>query len=200
MSKTYVFLGDSTTDANRLWLPEFHGLGNGYVSILASSIRQKDPDAKIINKGFDGFTLPFLFKNLERDCLKWHPDNIVILIGINDVGIAMNTGVTLKEQKFFSLYERLLDEIITWSDASILLLTPFIFPHPAEYASWIPSVREAETMICHCAASFHVPVLTLHDRFHHFALELGMDAVTTDGIHLTQAGHQFLADLIAPYL
>ena len=33
--KNFVFLGDSITDANRLWLPEYKGLGNGYVKILA---------------------------------------------------------------------------------------------------------------------------------------------------------------------
>ncbi|MFQ9153319.1 MAG: hypothetical protein ACLR6B_19680 [Blautia sp.] len=68
--KNFVFLGDSITDANRLWLPEHKGLGNGYVNLLAEKLSH---EFTVINKGHDSFTLPFLLRNLECDCLSFSP-------------------------------------------------------------------------------------------------------------------------------
>ena len=59
--KNFVFLGDSITDAGRLWLPEYNGLGNGYVKILSEKLSDK---FSVINKGHGSFTLPFLLRNL----------------------------------------------------------------------------------------------------------------------------------------
>ena len=53
--KNFVFLGDSITDAGRLWLPEYNGLGNGYVKILSEKLSDK---FSVINKGHGSFTLP----------------------------------------------------------------------------------------------------------------------------------------------
>ena len=70
--KNFVFLGDSITDAGRLWLPEYNGLGNGYVKILSEKLSDK---FSVINKGHGSFTLPFLLRNLTTDCLsrRLHP-------------------------------------------------------------------------------------------------------------------------------
>lgn len=68
--KNFVFLGDSITDAGRLWLPEYNGLGNGYVKILSEKLSDK---FSVINKGHGSFTLPFLLRNLTTDCRRLHP-------------------------------------------------------------------------------------------------------------------------------
>ena len=68
--KNFVFLGDSITDAGRLWLPEYNGLGNGYVKILSEKLSDK---FSVINKGHGSFTLPFLLRNLTTDCLSLSP-------------------------------------------------------------------------------------------------------------------------------
>ena len=61
--KNFVFLGDSITDAERLWIPEYNGLGNGYVQLLAEKLSN---NFTVINKGHDSFTLPFLLRNLDH--------------------------------------------------------------------------------------------------------------------------------------
>ena len=75
--KNFVFLGDSITDAERLWIPEYNGLGNGYVQLLAEKLSN---NFNVINKGHDTFTLPFLLRNLECDCLSFFPAAVSILI------------------------------------------------------------------------------------------------------------------------
>ena len=114
--KNFVFLGDSITDAGRLWLPEYNGLGNGYVKILSEKLSDK---FSVINKGHGSFTLPFLLRNLTTDCLSLSPAAVSILIGINDVGVAKNTGKSLRAQEFASNYDTLIRRLLEASIPSV---------------------------------------------------------------------------------
>lgn len=196
MSTVFVFAGDSITCANRLWLPKAGGLGNGYVSMLEPALKTHFPDAVIYNKGYDGFTVPALHRRIKQDGLPKDTDYVTILIGINDIGVAMNTGVSLDELDFSGHYRRLLEEIRWMTDARLLCAGPFIFPHPREYANWIPCVKKAEKEIAVLTNDFAIPFLPLHDTLNEFAQKAGFEAVTTDGIHLTEAGHRHLASLL----
>lgn len=188
--KNFVFLGDSITDAERLWLPEYKGLGNGYVQLLAEKLSH---EFTVINKGHDTFTLPFLLRNLETDCLSFSPAAVSILIGINDVGIAKNTGKSLRAQEFASNYDTLIRRLLEASISSVFLLGPFVFSRPQEYLNWLPELREAEHTIETLARQYQLPFLPLQDRMQEAEKEYGTDALTPDGIHLTAFGHELLA-------
>lgn len=189
----FVFLGDSITCADRLWNPGPEGLGNGYVSVLAESLRQQNPQIQIWNKGYDGFTLPFLLRNLQEDCIAKQPEFVCILIGINDIGVCKNTGMSLREQRFEENYRCLLGRIARETSARVLCLGPFIFPCPQEYEGWIPQVREAERDIAAAAQEFGAAFLPCHDFLNEACQDKGYREITTDGIHLTKKGHVLLA-------
>lgn len=188
-----IFLGDSITDAHRLWMPEYEGLGNGYVHQLREPLTEKYPGTVISNRGHDGFTMPFLLRTLERDCLRHHPDAVSVLIGINDVGISRNTGKNLADQEFGANYDTLLQRLLTQEIKNIFLMGPFLFPYPAEYLTWMEEVREVEMIIANTARRYQLPFLPLHDKMNQAAKDYGLDTVTTDGIHLTEFGHGLLA-------
>ncbi|MDO4343288.1 MAG: GDSL-type esterase/lipase family protein [Eubacteriales bacterium] len=200
MSHTYLFLGDSITDSQRLWLPETRGLGNGYVALLDAKVRAYDPDARVINKGHDGFTVPALLRFLTQGFPAPDADFISVLIGVNDVGVAMNTQRTLKELSFARDYERLLDTLCSRTNARLLCMGPFLFPYPRKYTLWMDCLREAEAAQRALAERMEIPFLPLQDRFCAASARYGYSAVTTDGIHLTDLGHSLLADFITPYL
>ncbi len=187
--KNFVFLGDSITDAGRLWLPEYNGLGNGYVNLLAEKLSH---EFTVINKGHDTFTLPFLLRNLECDCLSFSPAAVSVLIGINDVGVARNTGKSLRAQEFASNYDTLIRRLLDASISSVFLLGPFVFSRPQEYLNWRPEVREVENTIEALAHQYQLPFLPLQDRMQEAEKEYGTDALTPDGIHLTAFGHELL--------
>lgn len=188
--KNFVFLGDSITDAERLWLPEYNGLGNGYVKILAEKL---SGEFTSINKGHDTFTLPFLLRNLETDCLSFSPAAVSILIGINDIGVAKNTGKSLRAQEFASSYDTLIRRLLEASISSVFLLSPFIFSRPQEYLNWLPEVREVENTIENLARQYQLPFLPLQERMQESEKQYGTEMLTPDGIHLTPFGHKLLA-------
>ena len=188
--KNFVFLGDSITDAERLWLPEYNGLGNGYVQLLAEKLSH---EFTVINKGHDTFTLPFLLRNLETDCLSFSPAAVSILIGINDIGVAKNTGKSLRAQEFASIYDTLIRRLLEASISSVFLLSPFIFSRPQEYLNWLPEVREVENTIENLARQYQLPFLPLQERMQESEKQYGTEMLTPDGIHLTPFGHELLA-------
>lgn len=187
--KNFVFLGDSITDAERLWIPEYNGLGNGYVQLLAEKLSN---NFNVINKGHDTFTLPFLLRNLECDCLSFSPAAASILIGINDIGVAKNTGKSLRAQEFAYNYDTLIRRLLEASISSVFLLSPFVFSRPQEYLNWLPEVREVENTMEALARQYQLPFLPLQERMQE-AEKYGTDALTPDGIHLTAFGHELLA-------
>ena len=188
--KNFVFLGDSITDAERLWLPEYNGLGNGYVQLLAEKLSH---EFTVINKGHDSFTLPFLLRNLKTDCLSFSPAAVSILIGINDIGVAKNTGKSLRAQEFASNYDTLIRRLLEASISSVFLLSPFIFSRPQEYLNWLPEVREVENTIENLARQYQLPFLPLQERMQESEKQYGTEMLTPDGIHLTPFGHKLLA-------
>ena len=163
--KKILFLGDSITDAHHNLGVDDRGLGDGYVQMIARRLEESGEEARVENRGHDGFTVQGLWRMLGRDCILRKPDVVSILIGCNDVGIMMNTGKSLNEQGFARYYQNLLEEILTETEADIICMGPFILPHPEEYRRWI--LKEADRK--------------------------GYDALTEDGIHLTREGAKIVA-------
>ncbi|MFR8169228.1 MAG: SGNH/GDSL hydrolase family protein [Marvinbryantia sp.] len=195
----FYFFGDSITASGRLWQQTNGGLGDGYVSLLAAQLKNHFSEISFYNKGFDGFTAAALLRCLRQDTVWQAADYITVQIGINNVGVAMNTGVSLQAQDFSMQYRHLLCEIASRTSARILALGPFIFPQPQEYAAWLPTVREAEAIMAKAAADLNISFVPLQNILNDAAHELGYCAVTTDGIHLTGVGHRILAACLLPY-
>lgn len=122
---------------------------------------------------------------------------MTLLIGINDIGLMMNTDRTEAQkeqmmQEFSAHYAELL-HLLTADARQVILMEPFIFPKPAEYQTWIPYVRTMSDKIQQLAVKYSLPFLPLHDTLNRGAVKQGFQAVTTDGIHLTACGHELLA-------
>lgn len=187
-------LGDSITDCGRFFSDS--PLGDGYVRILSEKLKSAGMDYKITNCGVDGFTVARLLEN-ARNYLSIGGDIITILIGINDIGLMMNTGRSQEQQKmmmstFSRHYEDLLTKLMN-PGRQIILMEPFIFPWPAEYRNWILHVKTMSQEIEKLAGRYHLPYIFLHDCLNAEARRYGLDAITLDGIHLTTQGHEILA-------
>ena len=191
--KTLLFLGDSITDCNHSFEPE--NLGYGYVRMISEELNTPEKQYQVINKGNDGFTVPAVRRLWKRSCLNLQLDFITILIGINDLAVLKNTRITSSVglAEFREQYQSLIDDIRMMTDCPILLMEPFIFPHPAEYSSWEPELHKMNKIIRALASANKFNFLPLWENLIAIAKEQGYSTVTTDGIHLTATGHQIIA-------
>ena len=199
-------LGDSITDCGRLFSPD--PLGNGYVKQLSVLLHAAGRHFSIENKGIDGFTLEKFLHNIDGWITACDPDIVTVLIGINDIGIMMNTRRTPQQQqtlmKEFSVrYEILIRNLSAIqhttpspSTLKLFVLEPFIFPWPQCYISWMPLLTQMSGQILKISKKYRAVFVPLQDALIKEASRVGMDAITIDGIHLTPLGHQFLAEKI----
>lgn len=194
-----LFLGDSITDCDHSF--DIDCLGNGYVRMIAEQLGYGYEDVSIKNMGCNGFTVRALHRLWKQFCTEFNPDCISILIGINDIGLIKNTGLSEKDalDEFRENYAALLQDIRNTHNCPILLLEPFVFQKPAEFAAWEPLVLQINQIIHALANEYQLTFVPLWDELKETVKWEGFDAVTTDGIHLTKIGHEILKETWLDY-
>lgn len=193
--KKIICLGDSITDAGRLF--SVNGLGEGYVGQLQQLVNARGITCTFTNRGVDGFTIARLLETVGRDCQGQNPDLVTMLIGVNDIGVLMNTTVDTCQrrqllQEFIKEYGLLLTKLRHTTKARLFLLEPFIFPWPREYANWRPYLDELTCAMKEYASAHQAVWIPLQAPLEQLA-QGDWDKVTVDGIHLTQEGHRLVA-------
>lgn len=193
-------LGDSITDCGRIF--DAPPLGWGYVHLLQEISRSQGHGYSVSNHGMDGLTLMGLLQRILQGSIPAQGDIITVLIGINDISLMLNTRRSSIQQKammdnFGKNYHRLLDVL---DSPRIILMEPFLFPRPAEYLNWLPYLYAMSQEIASIAHEKQMPYVHLHKRLNEEAERLGIDAITTDGIHLTLHGHQIIAETLSQFL
>ena len=121
--------GDSITDCGHCFSPDF--LGDGYVKMLAGRFHREGYEIQMRNCGTDGFTVQRLLQRVKTDSTIIG-NLAAVLIGINDIGMMMNTDRTpaQQEEMMGSFQEHYLEllTILTKSSCSVILMEPFVFP------------------------------------------------------------------------
>ena len=194
-----VFLGDSITDAGRKVSP--NQLGYGYVNILAEAIKDSDTDWNIVNRGVDGYITERVARTLHHDCISLRPDYVSILVGINDIGMIVHSQASWQDKLYLledsiRSYHEMLFDLSRETTAKVITLEPFVFSKDDKYQDWIPWQKKMAKNIHKLAKNYGARFIPTQEPLNQKIEELGYDAVTTDGIHLTQLGHQFLAEII----
>src|SRR5262245_17528437 len=121
--KTLVCFGDSLTEGT---------IGASYVERL----RERLPEARLVNAGINGDTTLNLLRRVERDVVPHRPDLIVVLVGLNDVGTAYGepairpyyrlvkrVGITITPRRFAHIYRRLIAILRARTGARLALCT-----------------------------------------------------------------------------
>lgn len=85
-----VFAGDSVTDADRNYDRDPGGWdswGHGYVTLINDAMTALAPQlkAEIINSGVNGDDIKLLAARYDHDVLRFKPDYVTVMVGINDV-------------------------------------------------------------------------------------------------------------------
>jgi lysophospholipase L1-like esterase len=191
-----VFLGDSITAGGTQ--------PKGYVTLIKKALREKhkDLDLEIIGAGISGNKVPDLQRRLERDVLAKKPTVVVIYIGINDVwhGEKDPKRGTSKD-KFEAGLKEIIGKIKD-AKARVILCTPSVIGEKTDGANALDAkldeyaaisrrvAREEKVQLCDLRRAFveHLKKNNADNKEH--------GILTTDRVHLNEAGNRFVAEVM----
>jgi lysophospholipase L1-like esterase len=189
-----VFLGDSITQA---------GAGpNGYVTMIRQELDKRHADLKIevIGAGISGNKVPDLQRRVDKDVIAKKPTIVVIYIGINDVwhGADDPARGTLPDA-----FESGLKEVIGKcrdAGAAVVLCTPTVIGEKKEGANKLDKrLDQYSDLSRKLAKELKLPLCDLRKAFVDHIKDNNKEnadkgVLTSDTVHLNQAGNQFVAE------
>lgn len=188
-----LFQGDSITDAGRD-RRNYHHMGAGYPHFVAQTLAEKYPDVdfEFINFGISGNRTNQLFDRLGPDCIKFQPDVVSILIGINDVWHrhALDMVPTTDAQIALN-YKCILDRLKADTGAKIIMLQPFT--EGEKQAMMRPDVEQLKLIVNDLADKYADAYVKLDDIMHADENYGKPDYFTPDGVHPNPNGAAFIA-------
>ncbi len=191
-----VFLGDSITQA---------GAGpKGYVSLIRNAIDEKHKDLgiEVIGAGISGNKVPDLQRRVDKDVIAKKPTIVVIYIGINDVwhGEKDPARGTSPEK-----FEAGLKEVIgkcTAAGARVVLCTPSVIGEKSDGSNKLDAQLDQYSDISRkVAGELRLTLCDLRKAFMdhlkaHNADQKEAGVLTSDRVHLNDAGNRFVADVM----
>jgi lysophospholipase L1-like esterase len=193
--KRIIFFGDSITQMGTN--------PGGYIRQLESIFLQKGLASKyeLLGAGVGYNKVYDLYLRMETDVLDKHPDLVLIYVGINDVGHKYSTRTGTDLDKYEAFYTAIIRKL-QLQQIEVVLCTPSVLGEKKDNAN--PADAELDqyaAVVRKLAASQHCKLIDLRRAFQLYEntnntsnLEKGL--LTTDGIHLTEAGNQLVANEI----
>lgn len=208
-----LFQGDSVTDCGRGNSGgcgyEQGVMGPGYPGLIKSRLSCDRPldGFEFVNLGISGNRVVDLYARWRADCINHAPDVVSILIGVNDSWHEQHkNGVEVPR------YARIYNELLDWTveklpNVKLVLLEPFTGTGSDNGNLFGAEVRERGAVVKAAAErlgparAVFVPLQSILDAA---SAGPGWRHWTHDGVHLTPAGHQLVADAwlraAAPFL
>ena len=195
--KTFLFQGDSITDADRQRENIFN-YGYGYPNIVAAKyLEENHNEYKFINKGISGNRIVDLYARIKIDLINLKPDYLSILIGINDVWHEIQSQNGVDNKKFKKVLSMLIEEVKeALPDIKIIMLEPFVLKGPATEENWDKFYSETKLRaqsVKEVAAEYGLSFVPLQDKFNEATKDTKTTYWLADGVHPTPAGHNLIA-------
>lgn len=189
-----LFIGDSITDAGRTnHLPP---LGGGYVHFFDLLMKSNYPGRPldIVNKGISGNTIEGLRLRWERDVMGQDADQLVMMVGINDIHVGLNDarGMEVIFSEYFRIYGELLARSSEKFAENILVMTPFYLPEDREHPIYgrVKGLNQSLSAVC-CDRS--VDFLDLQLLFERRSASSPLSYWAPDAVHPHAHGHMLIA-------
>lgn len=190
-----VFLGDSITQGG-----DSHD--KGYVRLIRKALADKHADLgiEVIGAGISGNKVPDLQRRLEKDVLARKPTIVVIYIGINDVWHGEKDPAKGTMPDVFAAG---LKEIIgrcTSAGATVVLCTPTVIGEKKDGGNSLDQKLDEYSEISrNLAKELKLPLCDLRKAFvdhlkDHNPGNTDKQILTSDRVHLNDAGNNFVAD------
>lgn len=187
-----IFFGDSITQA---------GVGpTGYITQAGEILRSqgKGADYELIGAGIGGNKVYDLYLRLEDDVLSKSPDVVFIYVGINDVWHKASSGTGTDPDKYVKFYEAIIKKLKA-QNVRVIVCTPTVIGERNDNSNQQDGdLNQYSKLIRDIAVKNNLQLLDLRKDFQTYLTtnnpenkEKGI--LTSDRVHLTDAGNKFLA-------
>ena len=199
-NQTVLFTGDSITDCGRR--AEQRPLGGGYVHMAVDLINARYPDngCRFINTGISGNIVRDLFDRWTDDCIRFRPDWLSIMIGINDLHRWLSGAQDIYGVAGFEdYYRKVLTRAREETSAELVLITPFYMStaEPDEAQGWrgrvMKTLPDYIAVVEKLAASFDARMVRPHDMFQRQLKLHPADDFCNEPVHPNATGHLMIA-------
>lgn len=190
-----VFFGDSITEA---------GVEpGGYIAKMREMVAGEGQSASydLIGAGISGNKIYDLYLRFEKDVLPHKPDVVVIYVGVNDVWHKRTHGTGTDADKFWKFYEALISKFQA-AGIRLILCTPACIGEKTDCTnSQDGELNQYSQMIRDLATQYKCSLCDLRSIFLNYNAEHNTDnkdkgILTTDGVHLNDAGNELVAKLL----
>ncbi|MFD2934111.1 SGNH/GDSL hydrolase family protein [Spirosoma flavum] len=184
-----VFFGDSITQA---------GVGpGGYIDRLKKMMPADQ--FELIGAGIGGNKIYDLFLRMDDDVLAKQPDVVVVWVGVNDVWHKATFGTGTDPDKFVKFYEAVVKKLKA-ANARVILCTPATIGEKTDFSNQQDGdLNQYSQLIRDLAKRQNLPLVDLRKAFLEYNLKNNPEnkekgVLTTDRVHLNEAGNQFVAE------
>ncbi len=194
-----VFFGDSITQ---------QGVASGgYIDKMKAILEKQGikDNYQLIGAGIGGNKIYDLYLRYEEDVLVHNPDVVVIWVGVNDVWHKTSYGTGTDADKFEKFYVALIKKFQSKS-IKVILATPAAIGERTDFSNQQDGdLNFYSQIIRNIAAKFDCPVADFRKEFLKYNLEKNptnkeAGILTSDRVHLNEAGNQLVADILMKIL
>jgi len=191
--KRIIFFGDSITQA---------GVNKtGYITKMTEMIAAQGLSSQyeLIGAGIGGNKVYDLYLRHEEDVVAKNPNLVIIYIGINDVWHKTTSRTGTDADKFERFYNALIKKIQK-ANAQVVICTPTVIGEKFDNSNENDGdLNSYSQIIKKIAKDNSVQLIDLRKAFMDYESKNNIEnkasgILTTDRVHLNEAGNQFLAD------
>ena len=160
-----------------------------------TNVQSYFPGYTIINRGFGGSTLPDLIRYAGEIIFPYHPKQIVIYCGDNDLANSDSVTATMVFNRFVRLYDLIRSRL---KEVDIVYIS--IKPSPSR-VRLMPRMEEANDMIRDFMAKYSHAAFV--DVYHSMLTPQGQPSDSfflADKLHMNEKGYRTWQQILLPYL
>lgn len=193
--KRIVFFGDSIT--------ELGVKPGGYITKMKEELDRRGlgNDFELIGAGVSGDKIYDLYLRLESDVLSRKPDVVVVYIGVNDVWHKTLAGTGTDADKFERFYAAVINNI-QQKNIQLILCTPAVIGERTDNSNQQDGdLNFYSNIIRRLALKYRCSLCDLRKAFLEHNQRNNPDnkasgILTSDRVHLNEAGNQLVCDLL----
>ena len=191
--KKIIFFGDSITQA---------AVKPGGYIVKTNELACAEKVANnydFVGAGIGGNKVYDLYLRIEDDVLSKNPDIVIIYVGVNDVWHKRSYGTGTDADKFEKFYTAIIKKLQE-RNIKIALCTPAVIGEKIDSSNELDGdLNSYSNIIRSIAKSHNIPLIDLRQAFLNYNLKNNKEnkesgILTTDRVHLNEAGNQLVAD------